>query len=174
MGDDNYNVRFRAAESLVQLGQASPEVIHALVSAMGDDNSNVRVRAAESLGQLGQASPEVIHALIEVLQAADSWSLRQDAARLLGQIGTTDEPLLLAVWRGLLDEDNDVRAACAQALALLGRRFPDAASAIAERLLQAITDPEFDQPDRHAGRTGHDYAFDGLWLLVTGEALGEG
>ena len=131
---------------------------------------NVRYSAAGSLGQLGPASPEVVQTLIESLPRTDSWSVRRDAARLLGQIGTVEESLTLALWRGLSDGDDDVRTACAEALALLGRRFPDAAETIAEKLVQAITDPAFDQPDKYQGRTGHDYAFDGLWLLVAGGA----
>ena len=36
------------------------------------------------------------------------------------------------------------------------------------QLLQAIQDPEFDKPDSIFKRSGHDYAYDGLWLLVVG------
>jgi len=170
LGDENVEVRYLAAQSLGQLGQASPEVVSALVAALGDENVEVRYLAAQSLGQLGQASPEVVAALIESLRHADSWSARRDAARLLGENGTAEKPLVVALWRGLLDEDDDVRTACAEALARLGRRFPDAAETIAEQLVQAIKDPAFEGPDKYQGRTGHDYAFDGLWLLVAGGA----
>jgi HEAT repeat protein/energy-coupling factor transporter ATP-binding protein EcfA2 len=160
LGDDDWPVRSSAAGSLGQLGQASPQVVDTLLTALDDDDANVRYRAAWSLGQLGQASPQVAEILTEVLQKVDDWTRRYDAARLLGQVVTVDESLVLALWSGLLDEDGDVRAACAEALSNLGRRFPAASDAIAAKLVQAIRDPEF---------AGHDYAFDGLWLLMAGE-----
>jgi hypothetical protein len=60
----------------------------------------------------------------------------------------------------------------AEALARLGRRYPDQAEAISARLAQALEDPAFDEPDGVSGRAGHDFAFDGLWLLVAGEPPG--
>ena len=145
-----------------------PEVITALVQALQDEEGPVRSRAAQSLGQLGQASPEVITALIQALQD-EEWNVRRDAAQILGQIAPCDETIILPLWRGLLDPDNDVRTACAESLAALGRRFPATSSTIIEKLVQAITDEEFDKPDEYQRRTGQDYAFDGLWLLVTGK-----
>jgi HEAT repeat protein len=112
-----------------------------------------------------------VSALVEGVQQASPWSVRQDCARLIGQIGSGDEALIETLWRGLLDPDNDVRAACAQALALLGRRFPQIKELIAAKLAQAIRAPEFAEPDQLANRIGHDYAFDGLWLLVAGGSL---
>jgi HEAT repeat protein len=166
---DDGNMRSSAAWSLGQLGQTSPRALEALIDALSDDDASVRSRAAGSLVQLGQASPQVLEILVEALQKTADWMTRQDAARLLGQAGAADEHLVLALWRGLLDSDNSVRAACAEALSNLGRRFPDAADAIAARLVQAIRDPEFDERDRLAARSGHDHAFDGLWLLMAGE-----
>ena len=48
-----------AAFGLGRLGQASPEVVQALLTALRDSDSSVRGRAAESLGELGRARPEV-------------------------------------------------------------------------------------------------------------------
>ena len=177
LDDDEVDVRSRAAESLVQLGQAGPDtvadVVRALRDALGDDSVNVRYRAAASLVQLSQAGPEVMSALIEALQKAGSWSTRRDAARSLGQIGGGDEQTLSALWHGLQDSDNDVRTACSEALATLGQRFPKHAPAIEKKLAQAISDSAFDKPDSVVKRTGHDYAFDGLWLLIAGGPSGE-
>ena len=69
-----------------------------------------------------------------------------------------------------MDEANYVRTACTEALAQLGRRFPGAAETIERKFLQAIEDPEFDKPDS-TRRSGHDYAYNGLWLLVVGGEL---
>ena len=165
---EDSNVRFRAAQSLGQLGQASPEVITALIQAFQHEDSEVRIRAAQSLGQLGQASPEVITALIQAFQH-ERWTIRRDAARILGQIAPSDETIILPLWRGILDSDDDVRTACAESLAALGRRFPETRDTIIHKLVHAITDEEFDEPDEVLARTGHDYAFGGLWLLVTGK-----
>jgi len=173
LGDNNWRVRGSAAWVLGGLEQFLPGIETALVAALGDDNWQVRYRAAGSLGRLRHVSLEVVTTLIESLQKVNHWLVRRDAAHLLGQIGGTDEQTLLALWQGLQDTGNDVRMACAEALALLGRRFPDAANAIAGKLVLAIDDPAFDAPDRYERRTGHDYAFDGLWLLMAGGPPGE-
>jgi hypothetical protein len=75
------------------------------------------------------------------------------------------------LWLGLLDEYFDVRTACAKALAQLGRRFPNAVEAIERKFIEAIEDPRFDKPDSVINRSGHDYAYGGLWLLVVGGEL---
>ncbi len=152
---------------------AAPTLSSALLTALRDEDATVRYRAATSLVQLGQASPEVVAGLIDVLQNADSWIFRRDSAHLLGQMSLVTDSVIFALWRGLLDSDNRVRTSCAQSLALLGRRFPDMAETIAAKLVQAIQEQEFDKPDtvEFSRRTGHDYAFDGLWLLVEGGSL---
>jgi HEAT repeat protein len=168
LGDDDGEMRYLATESLGQLGPASSGVVAALVRALGDDAADVRYGAAVGLGQLGQASPGVLDVLVESLRDADSGSVRRDAARLLGRIGHDDEATILGLWCGLRDTYGNVRTACAEALALLGRRFPGAAEGIAQKLAQATADPAFNVPDMFERRTGHDCAFDGLWLLMAG------
>jgi len=162
-------VRRVAARSLERLGQASLEVVTALTNALHNDpDSEVRSEAAMSLGKLDQALSEVIPMLLNTIYTAKSWSIRSASAFLLGQIGQSDEPTVQALWHGLLDTDNDVRTACAQALAQLGQRFPNSAETIERKLVQAIVNPEFDKLDSMSRRSGHDYAYDGLWLLVVG------
>jgi hypothetical protein len=107
---------------------------------------------------------------VEVLQKAKAWSLRREAAALLGKLSTCEESTLDALWSGLLDSHSDVRTHCAQALALLGHRFPKVSETIAAKLIVALQEPAFAQPDTRQGRTGHDYAFDGLWALVSGRS----
>ena len=143
-------------------------MVAALVVALGDNNANARARTAGSLGQLGQTSPEVVEILIELLRKADSWIIRRNSAELLGRIGISDDTVIQALWRGLLDSDNDVRTACAQAVAFIGQRFPEATQTIGEQLVLALQDPEFSQQAGYTQRTGHDYAFDALWLLIAG------
>ena len=166
--DADANVRFAAAVSLAQLGSAFPDAMAALVTAQYDADANVRFAAAVSLAQLGSASPEVIAGLLEGLRQAESQSVRQDSARFLGQMGQADEATLDTLWHCLLDDLGDVRTACAQALAQLGRRFPAIMQSLEARFIEAIQDPKFDKPDKYEGRPAYDYAYDGLWLLVVG------
>jgi energy-coupling factor transporter ATP-binding protein EcfA2 len=169
--DTDANVRSVAAESLGRLAQASPEALSALIDALHDTDATVRYVAAQSLGRLAQPSPEVIKVLLEGLHQDNYRSVRRDSARLLGQIGQSDEQTIQALWHGLLDEENNVRTACTQALAQLGRRFPNAVKVIERKLIEAIEDQEFEKPDSLFGRSGHDYAYDGLWWLVVGGEL---
>ncbi len=123
----------------------------------------------QSLGQLGQAAPEVITALIQALQH-ESWIIRRDAAQILGQSAPSDETIIFPLGRGLLDSDDEARTACAESLATLGQRFPATTNTIIDKLVQTITDEEFDKPDEIQNRTGRDYAFGGLWLLMSGKS----
>jgi len=127
-----------------------------LVSAPHDARTGVRMQAAWGLGQLGQASPEGVDELYEALQKASSTTIRLEAARLLGQIGRGDSATVDVLLSGLLDEDDEVRSACAQALARLGKRRTTMPPLIEEHLVQAIQDPQFGKPDRVRGRPAYD------------------
>ena len=144
----------------------------ALIAALHDAAANVRLYAAQSLGLLGQTSPEVTAGLREGLRKAQSGSIRRDSARFLGQVGLADAATINALWHGLLDNYDDVRMACAQALAQLGRRFPAITPSLEARFIEAIQDPKFDKPD-NTSRPAYDYAYDGLWLLVVGGEVEE-
>jgi HEAT repeat protein/energy-coupling factor transporter ATP-binding protein EcfA2 len=169
--DTDASVRSRAGESLGSLAQVSPEVLSALIDALHDSDASVRSSAAQSLAKLTQPSSEIIDVLLEAFQRDEGWLARRNSARLLGQIGHNDAQTLQALWQGLVDKDNDVRTACAEALAQLGRRFPDATEKIEREFIQAIEDPAFDKPDSIGRSSGHDYAYNGFWLLVVGGEL---
>src|SRR5215469_11573104 len=148
--------RYRQAllEKLVYLerSEGASLLFPLLVSALHDADDGIRRRAAQSLGQLGQASPEVVDELYEALQKASDTTIRLEAARLLGQIGRGDSATVDILLSGLLDEDDEVRSACAQALVRLGKRDTTMLPLIEERLVQAIQDPPFGKPDRVRGR----------------------
>jgi ribosomal protein S9 len=91
----------------------------------------------------------------------------------LGQFGQADVATLDALWGGLLGDRDDVRTACTQALARLGRRFPSISQSLEARFVEAIRDVKADEPDKFGGRPAHDYAYDVLWLLVVGGELEE-
>ena len=164
-------MRSAAANSLGRLEQASSEVISALLDALYDEEPEVGYQAADSLRRLGQISEEVVAVLFEALHKAESWVVRLNSARLLGQISRSDESAVQALWRGLIDKNYYVCTASAQALAQIGHRFPAAAETIERKFVQAIEDPEFDKLDIISKRSGRDYAYDGLWLSVVGDEI---
>lgn len=102
------------------------------------------------------------------MKQATSWSLRRDAARLLGQLVSAELATISDLLRVLLDRHNDVRAACAEALAQLAPRHPGQADTVAQRLVKVIGDPGYVKKDRYGQRSGQEYAYDALWKLVTG------
>jgi HEAT repeat protein len=163
-------IRHSAVRSLGQLkqGQMANEVVASLFKTLHDKNSTVCLAAAESLGKMGYALPEIIGLERETIEdTATDWSVRCNAARLLGQIGQCDQPTIDILWRGLIDMDHDLRSASVQALVQLGRQFPNSAEIIERKLVQAIEDSEFDKRDWN-NCTVRDHAYDALWLLVTG------
>jgi HEAT repeat protein len=173
--DTDARVRQETIRSLVSLNGSQPEVMEALATmTMQDSEPDVRYEAALALAKQGHFSSSLSTLLLKALQAARSWSARRDAARLLGQAELIDEYAIDALLQGLLDDDNEVRAACVETLAQIGRRSPQIASTVGGKLAQAIEDPTFEKPDIYKGRSAHEYAFNGLWLMVvSGEVLAE-
>ncbi len=164
--DMDARVRQEAVRSLGKLGQTLPEVVPALYDSLHQDNDpEVRYVAAVSLGKLNHLTPDVALTLQQALQDARSWSTRSDSAYFLGKIDQVDEAVIESLLQGLLDEDNDVRTACVNALALLGRHFPDTSVSIGSKLVQVIEDSVFERLDNKL-LPAHEYAFNGLWLMV--------
>ena len=124
---------------------------------------------AVSLVQLTQKiTGEVAGILLNALNNGNDWSTRQNAARLIGRFGESSTQNIPALYSGLLDDDNDVRTACVRGLVLFARRFPAVYDPIEKLFMQALEQPEFDKSDSISRRSAHDYAYDGLWLLVVG------
>jgi HEAT repeat protein len=165
---EDADARRRTAESLGQIGGNSEEVVRGLVTALQDEEASVRYQAVVSLGLVGEKSTQVITMLIEALSKAEDWHVRLDAARLLGQIGRGDKAIFDALWNGLLDEVDDVRSACAQALVQLSKQTSSMTQELEARLLQAIDDPMFGKLD-YRRRPATNYVYDALWLLLVGE-----
>ncbi len=166
--DKAADVRLWAAESLGQVGAGSAKAITGLVSALkGDVDVDVRYRAAVSLVQLTQKITDKDFNVLLTALKNSSWSTRQDAARLIGRFGEDSTQNIQDLHNGLLDENRVVRTACVRGLVLFARRFPDTYETIEKLFMQAIEQPEFDKQD-NIGRSAHNYAYDGLWLLVVG------
>jgi HEAT repeat protein/energy-coupling factor transporter ATP-binding protein EcfA2 len=160
-------IRSASIESLGKIGQdkTSGEIIVALSNSLNDDNFKVRYTAAECLRQLGQNSSQLLNVQLEALnRKVFRWG-DESPALLLGRYGGSDEAIIQSLWEKLRDEKYPGRLDCAQALALLGRRFPDNAEVIGKQLALAIEDPELSKTDT-SGWSGHSLAYEALRLLV--------
>src|SRR5439155_4562987 len=100
------------------------------------------------------------------LRKAKDWAMRRDSANLLTQITQGDEAILDALWHGLLDRNQNVRVACAQALAQWREQFPATIQRFESELAQIAQNTEYDESDNNENNSVHDYAYDALWLLV--------
>jgi hypothetical protein len=95
----------------------------ALTAAVGDADSPAEIRraAAEALGRIG--APQAGEVLGRVTALGSDPALRRAAAEALGRIGDPESaPALVA---GMAAADLSVRAACADALAAIGREGRD-------------------------------------------------
>ncbi|HEX6288034.1 MAG TPA: HEAT repeat domain-containing protein [Herpetosiphonaceae bacterium] len=166
-------VRRQAIYALSELGSQVPdEVIPVLHAALSHADPLVHGQAVYTLIDLRLPIPELDSMILEGFQKAEydeCWEIRRAFADVLGESQYPTDAIINALYAGLLDSDNDVRTACGRSLAKLGRRFPQAFQEIATRLERAISDPTFDTSDDLDGRSGHDYAFESLWMLVTGD-----
>ncbi len=170
--DDNLSVRLAVVVSLGRLGKATPEVVRALMEELHAHDLQERALAALSLGRLGQISEQICETLQEALHQIEGSKERSRSAYLLGKIGQSDEQTILQLLQGLIIPEFEIRAACSQALVQLGRRFPNTQTMIAKHFIQAIKEQMFEGKDK-TKRSGHDHAYEGLWLLIIGGKIPE-
>lgn len=173
--DSDAHVRQAAVRALASSKTLPSRTLATLQHVLAEDaDSDVRFTVALILGQKGQRSHELSETLFQALSAARSWSVRRETALLLAEMPLDTEAVIAALCHGLLDEVDDVRAACVEGLVLSGRRSPQSATAIGNMLVQALEDPRFAKPDGTQKRSAHEYAFNGLWLMVgSGEVIAE-
>jgi len=101
--DDEWRVRYRAAEALGFIGDG--EAYAPLTAALGDEKDHVRYMAAKGLGLLGD--PRAVECL-QGVQRDENEFVRRSAATSLGKIGGADA--LRALRLALEDEaDSGVR-----------------------------------------------------------------
>ena len=96
-----------AAYSLVQLGNASPEVISELLNLLMNNDSNARFGAVSALGQLGNASLEIVSGLLHLLKD-NTFSVRSHAANSLAQLGKKSIEVLPALVQWIDRQPDDV------------------------------------------------------------------
>lgn len=168
LDDHEADVRRSVVESLGLFAQSSPKIMRALISVLSDPDSDVRSRAATSLRRIEHIPSELIPLLVQSLHNTNYPSTSRDVASLLGELAPESQTIVHALLREFCKESSAVRSACTQALVLLGKRFPLIIPEIETKLLDAIHNVQYDKID-DSGRSGHDYAYDGLWLLVVGD-----
>ncbi len=108
LSNEDVSVRIAAAESLVRVGQTSPdEAVEGLREALGNANESLWYQLMMSLAdELRQASSETIEALLlKEVRHAETWSRRRDYADLLGQIGRYSGQVVDVLLLGLTDDD---------------------------------------------------------------------
>ncbi|MFL5659698.1 MAG: NACHT domain-containing protein, partial [Ktedonobacteraceae bacterium] len=127
--DSDADVRYRAGQSLGQLGQVSPEAVAALVAALHDSDYSVRRYAAGSLERLGHAPPEAVAALVAALHDSDA-GVRLYAAQSLGQVGQTSPEAVAALAAVLHESDDNARRSAAYSLWRVGQVSPEALAAL--------------------------------------------
>lgn len=120
--DVNEESRINAARALGDLGITDPIVVDALEKTLHDPNTWVRRYSAKSLGNLIKKAPdapnkgEVISALINILDSNDDKSVRVEAIRALGPLGSKDTKVATALIGSSVDILPGVRMEVAEAL----------------------------------------------------------
>jgi HEAT repeat protein/energy-coupling factor transporter ATP-binding protein EcfA2 len=129
---EEVEVRWRAAESLGRLGEATPEVLTALQAALQHDaDREVRSQAAISLGWLKAATPEVLRGLQAALQHDAESVVRWRAAESLGRLGEATPEVLRGLQAALQhDAEWEVRRQAAESLGGLGEATPEVLTAL--------------------------------------------
>jgi HEAT repeat protein len=101
LGDDEYEVRWRAAYALAQIGPPARDAVPVLVGMLQDRPRVVSRYALYALGRIGPGAAAAVPQIVTAMQDPDNDSyFRHIGARALGRIGPLAEagqPLLLAV-----------------------------------------------------------------------------
>ncbi|MDJ0904135.1 MAG: HEAT repeat domain-containing protein [Xenococcus sp. MO_188.B8] len=147
--DQEWVVRYGAAQALGEIGQEEPEVITALLSLVQDQNLLVRSSAAQALGEIGQGEPEVITALLSLVQD-QNLLVRSRAAQALGKIGQGKPEVIIALLPLVQDQEASVRSSAAQALGEIGQGKPE----VIIDLLSLVQDQEASVRSRAAQALG--------------------
>ncbi|HLY07741.1 MAG TPA: HEAT repeat domain-containing protein [Planctomycetota bacterium] len=115
--DENPDLRRDAASVLGDFGGAGKTALPALTPALKDPDGGVRCAAAWAVARItgGQATQRAVEVLIGGLKDKEPRA-RQDAARILGDVGTDARSAAPALTAALDDENDDVRKAAAEAL----------------------------------------------------------
>ena len=169
--DSESEVRISVAQVLGQVARGNSkaidsEVLQALIEALRDSEPEVRTNTALMLIQANAEIRDSVDILVDYFHLLSGYSRRRDAVLLIGEHSVADVRTTESLKRGMLDEDDDVRAGCAVALVRLVVRLPHMRGQIEQLFLGTIGDSEFEPVDKYQKRSGQDYAFTGLWNLM--------
>jgi HEAT repeat protein len=139
LNDEDSDVRFSAASSLGQLGNASDAVVNTSLGLLNDEEWHMRYRAGTLLGRLGNVSDAAVSALLGLLNDEELY-VRSRAATSLGQLSKKSDVVVNALLGLLNDEHSDVRSRATELLGQLG----NASDAVVNALLDLLNDEDSD------------------------------
>jgi HEAT repeat protein len=132
-------VRYRAAETLAQLGPLAKFAVPELREALKDKNPLVRVKVAEALWKIDKTpSAALLPVLLQALKDKDA-EARAAAPAVIALFGGKARPAVPALVNALNDKEFDVKLAAIAALGDLGPTAKDTA----EDLLAMTKDKDF-------------------------------
>ncbi len=132
-------VRYRAAQTLADLGPVAKFAVPDLREALKDKNAAVRVKVAEALWKIDKTPSTVL--LPFLLQAIkhDDPGVRAAAPPVIAMLGSKAKSALPALTQALKDKELDVKLAAVTALGELGTTAKDSAG----ELLALTSDKDF-------------------------------
>ncbi len=132
-------VRYRAAQTLAELGPLAKFAAPELREALKDKNALVRVKVCEALWKIDQTpAPILLPILLDALKDKDA-GVRAAAPPVIALLGTKAKGALPALKAALKDKEFDVKLAAIAALGDLGPIAKDSAG----DLLALTTDKSF-------------------------------
>jgi len=132
-------VRYRAAQTLADLGPTAKFAVMELREGLKDKNGVVRVKMAEALWKIEQTPTTILlPVLLQALKEKDP-GVRAAAPPVIALLGAKAKSALPALTEALKDKELDVKLSAISALGDMGPTAKDAAGA----LLALTTDKEF-------------------------------
>jgi HEAT repeat protein len=132
-------VRYRAAQTLADLGPLAKFATPELRDALKDKNALVRVKAAEALWKIDKTpSAILLPVLLEAMTSPDA-GVRAAAPPVIALLGAKAKPALPALSKALKDKELDVKLSAVIALGDLG----PVARGTADELLALTADKDF-------------------------------
>lgn len=135
--------RWNAADALGRLGRTCDvsSAVPALLRLAEDEDDDVRCAAARALGHVG-SDARCASELVRLL-ADDDGCVRFGAAEGLGNLGSSASCGTVQLKEALEDEEEDVRAASAQALGKLVKSGSVAAADVVPSVMRCFADEEW-------------------------------
>ena len=132
-------VRYRAAQTLADLGPLAKFAAPELRKALKDQNALVRVKVAEALWKIDKTpSAILLPVLLDAMKSKDA-GVRAAAPPVIPLLGTKAKPALPALRRVLKNKELDVKLSAVIALGDLG----PVAKGTADELLALAADKDF-------------------------------